>query len=75
MELLNQAGVPHKLFDELSRLIERFSQVDRDGIILGLTTNVSFTFICWGPLQLHIVRIFRENSLWAKVAPRVFSLF
>ena len=26
-----------------------------------------------GPLQLHIVRIFRENSLWAKVAPRVFS--
>ena len=48
MELLNQAGVPHKLFDELSRLIERFSQVDRGGIILDLTTNLSLTFICWG---------------------------
>ena len=39
-----KSGVSHKLFDELSRLIEWFLLADSDGIMFGLMANLLWIF-------------------------------
>ena len=59
-------GISHKWFDELSRLIEWFLHADSDGIIFYSTLNL-WHVNAGGPLQLYLARVFRKNSLCAKM--------
>ena len=63
-----KSGVSCKWFDELSRFI---LHADSDGIIFGLTANLLCIFdsdFTAGPLQ-YLARVFRENSIRAKMTP------
>ena len=62
-------GTSHKWFDELSRLIEWFLHADSDGIIFYSTLYLSH-LNAGGPLQLYLARVFRKNSLCAKMTTK-----
>ena len=67
-------GTSHKWFDELSRLIEWFLHADSNGIIFCSTLYL-WHLNAGGPLQLYLARVFRKNSLCAKMTiKRVFLL-
>ena len=61
-----KSGISQKWFDELSILIEWFLHADSDGIIFYSTL-----YLCHlnpgGPLQLYLAKVFRKNSLCAKM--------
>ena len=58
-------GASRKLFDQLSRLIERFLHADSDGIIF-YSTMYLWHANAGGPLQLYLARVFRKNFLLRK---------
>ena len=62
-------GISHKWFDELNRLIEWFLHADSDGIIFYSTLYLSH-LNAGGPLQLYLARVFRKNSLCAKMTTK-----
>ena len=56
--------VPHKWFDELSRLIELFLYADTDWIMFSLTTNLLCIFdICW----VSIANVLAKNHVFLLV--------
>ena len=60
-------GISHKWFDELSRLIEWFLHADSDGIIFCSTLSL------WhlnAGRPLYLARVFRKNSLCAKMTTK-----
>ena len=60
-------GTSHKWFDELSRLIEWFLHADSDGIIFCSTLSL------WhlnAGRPLYLARVFRKNSLCAKMTTK-----
>ena len=72
-----KSGISHKWFDKLSRSIEWFFYADSDGVIFGFTINLLCinllysTFInAGGPLQYYLARVFKKNSLSAKMSPK-----
>ena len=62
-------GISQKWFDELSRLIEWFLHANSDGIIFCSTLYL-WHLNAWGPLQVYLARVFRKNSLCAKMITR-----
>ena len=62
-------GISHKWFDELSRLIEWFLHAASDGIIFYSTLYL-WHLNAGGPLQLYVARVFRKNSLCAKMTTK-----
>ena len=62
-------GVSHKWFDELSRLIEWYLHDDNDGILLHSTLYLWYGN-AGGTLQLYLAKVFRRNSLCAKMTTK-----
>ena len=62
-------GMSHEWFDELSRLIEWFLHADSEGITFCCTLYL-WHLNAGGPLQLYLARVFRKNSLCAKIITR-----
>ena len=68
-----KSGVYHKWFDELSWLIECFCML----IVMefcfwfdGQSTPYLWHLNPGGPLQVHLAKVFRKNSLWSKMTPK-----
>ena len=59
-------GISHNWFDELRRLTEWFLHADSNGIIFYSTLYL-WPLNTGGPLQLCLARVFKENSLCAKM--------
>ena len=59
-------GISHNWFDELRRLTEWFLHADSNGIIFYSTLYL-WPLNAGGPLQLRLARVFKENSLCAKM--------
>ena len=62
-------GMSHEWFHELSRLIEWFLHADSEGITFCCTLYL-WHLNAGGPLQLYLARVFRKNSLCAKIITR-----
>ena len=68
-----KSGFSHKWADWLNgscmlKVIEKF-------LIWWPINSAPLTFKCWGTLQLYLARIFRKNSLYAKVSSSILKTF
>ena len=68
--LFLKPGVSHKLFNELSKLIERFLNANSDCMIFGLADNLLFIF---GIFWVFTTVVFVKNDVLLLVPTRTIS--